>query len=348
MNLHKNIAKSIQFLIENNFEFAVFRLPNSEKIKLFVDQNSEKKSGFVIQAFNVKNASIFISDDLVFENENIKISNIKSIISTEKNKDLDHKSAVHFQTQNAYQLYVKEVAETCKTENLNKGVSARIKSVAIPENFDLGIYFVKLLENYKTAFVNIFYKQEIGLWLGATPETLVKKDTRFYETVSLAGTKLISANRAWTNKEKEEQQIVTDYIKDVLIEEDCSIENDLKSKTIEAGLIAHIKTEIKFSSQKTFLELAKILHPTPAVCGFPKEEALKLIRKHEGNQRQLYAGFIGVVTENIKHLFVNLRCMRITEKDFLIYVGAGITKDSKPEKEWQETENKAQTLMRFL
>ena len=92
-----------------------------------------------------------------------------------------------------------------------------------------------------------------------------------------------------------------------------------------------------------------LLHPTSAVCGLPKEPALQFILENEGFDRSYYSGFLGPVNSATgTHLYVNLRCMELLEKEAILYAGAGITAESNPEKEWQETQHKMQTMRRVL
>ena len=88
----------------------------------------------------------------------------------------------------------------------------------------------------------------------------------------------------------------------------------------------------------------KALHPTPAVCGLPPEEAHSLIRSAETHDRKLYTGFLGINTADSLQLFVNLRCMEVSTTGHTLYLGGGLTRGSKLEKEWAETEHKARTL----
>jgi len=96
------------------------------------------------------------------------------------------------------------------------------------------------------------------------------------------------------------------------------------------------------------------LHPTPAVCGLPKKITKDFILNNEGYNREYYSGFLGEINkdfvskENNTDLFVNLRCMQITDNKAFIYVGGGITKDSIPENEWKETVNKSMTIKKVL
>jgi isochorismate synthase len=97
------------------------------------------------------------------------------------------------------------------------------------------------------------------------------------------------------------------------------------------------------------------LHPTPAVCGFPKLDAQKFIIENEGYDRTFYAGFLGEwnkdfvsYKENCSDLYVNLRCMKIEDQKAKLYVGGGINKGSNPEKEYIETVNKSLTMKKVL
>ena len=91
------------------------------------------------------------------------------------------------------------------------------------------------------------------------------------------------------------------------------------------------------------------MHPTPAVCGLPKNKALEFLLKNEIHNREFYSGFLGPVNiGKSSALFVNLRCMQLKDKEAVIYVGCGITADSQPEKEWEETQLKSQILLSVI
>ena len=95
--------------------------------------------------------------------------------------------------------------------------------------------------------------------------------------------------------------------------------------------------------------LIKYLHPTPAVCGLPKETAKDFILQNENYTRSYYSGYLGElnVNENTQ-LFVNLRCMEVKDAKIALYVGGGITKASIPEKEFEETVAKAMVMKKVL
>jgi isochorismate synthase len=141
--------------------------------------------------------------------------------------------------------------------------------------------------------------------------------------------------------------------------------------SVKAGNLWHIKTSVSGSMDHTCLkEIVDALHPTPAVCGLPKNAAKEFILKNEGYERQFYTGFLGELNlkedvrrpstrknqenrayrtiKNRTSLFVNLRCMQLSGNTVNVYVGGGITNRSVPEKEWQETLDKSSTMLNIV
>jgi isochorismate synthase len=92
--------------------------------------------------------------------------------------------------------------------------------------------------------------------------------------------------------------------------------------------------------------LLERLHPTPAVCGFPKGSAMQFIIENEAFERGYYAGFLGPVShDNHQQLFVNLRSGMGYQNGLMLMAGAGINEMSVEEDEWVETERKMDTLL---
>lgn len=215
-------------------------------------------------------------------------------------------------------------------------------------------YFQDLKALYPTAFCYAFSHPKVGRWLAATPETLIKVVGDTLCTMSMAGTKPFVEGESplWTEKEYREQKIVTDTITQVL----QPLTTDLstgKVHEVRAGRLWHLCTEItaKIAPNTPIQEIVQRLHPTPAVCGFPTDKARNFLLENEGYPREFYAGYCGLTHwgENRSiDLFVNLRCAQLTKKEIFVYVGGGINSGSQEESEWQETENKSQTMLRIL
>lgn len=250
---------------------------------------------------------------------------------------------------------------------------SRIETLQLSDSNPIQL-FKRLLQTYQTAFVYCWYHPKVGLWLGATPETLLKVEGNRFDTMALAGTQLYNGtlDAIWQNKEKQEQQFVTDFVVDNLkdIVESLKVS---KTKTVRAGSILHLLTEINGTLNFKLFNLKQViqsLHPTPAICGIPRESAKEFILENENYNREFYTGFLGElnlqekITRNsnrknvensayasvkkVSNLFVNLRCMQLKQKQAIIYIGGGITKDSVPENEWIETVNKTNTIKKVL
>jgi isochorismate synthase len=231
----------------------------------------------------------------------------------------------------------------------NKQASKAILSRIIAQPFDdnkLPQLFDALIKQRPDAFVYWFYHPKYGHWLGATPEILLHQSNEQYKTVALAGTTF--NNTSWTQKEKTEQQMVTDYVADCLRKQKITDYQTIGPEIIEAGPVKHLKTTFKWSQPCEALELVEKLHPTPAICGLPKDAALALILANEKHQRAFYSGYLGPITQGKPQLYVNLRCMQQLDNMAYLYVGGGITIDSNLENEWKETSHKAQTLLGIM
>jgi isochorismate synthase len=116
-----------------------------------------------------------------------------------------------------------------------------------------------------------------------------------------------------------------------------------------AGPVEHLRTDITFNiDSKREGQLIQQLHPTPAVCGLPRNMAKQVYEALEIHRRELYTGYIGVFEAHQTHCYVNLRCAKLIDDELFAFVGGGITDESVPELEWAETENKSKTLFDLL
>jgi len=215
--------------------------------------------------------------------------------------------------------------------------------------------FYAMACRYPKAFVYyVHLPEEETDWAGATPEVLLSFHRReengvFHaQTYSLAGTRHKNFEE-WTSKEREEQQIVTEYIKQILLETGVPFSLSGPSDLTQGSLV-HLLTVIDFlvPPEISMESLLRRLHPTPAVAGMPKPEALRLIPHIETFDREFYTGFVGVRDEKGGTFYVNLRSMRITPRRISLYAGGGITAASIPEREWLEVQRKWDILRRIL
>ena len=218
------------------------------------------------------------------------------------------------------------------------------RSLSVPMQADLTDCYETLLARYSQAFCYLWYHPLAGTWMGASPELLLAYADGEIKTSALAGTCTAEggAEPVWTAK---------DYIAD-RIRHIGGTPVVGKTTDFRAGNLWHLYTPIKAELSDTYaFELLSALHPTPAVCGIPKGEALKFIKKYEGFDRQYYTGYLGEIgleKSDSFQCYVNLRCMQISDGKAQIYVGGGITEESRPEDEYEETRAKSRTMLAIL
>ncbi len=338
----------LAFALANTQPFAVYRKPNETRVKaVFQDSNALNlaldfdEKGFVFVPFDWKDNAILIQADKVVTSS--------------------------FEASSGLVGEVDELSESGKQsflELVQKGVTqikqGDLKKVVLSRKIDLEFHqsplevFQRLLENYAKAFCYLFHHPKVGIWCGATPETLVHIAKEELKTMSLAATLpyLEGVQPQWGSKEVEEQEMVSGYILEQLSEIAHGLEMEAV-KSSKAGNLWHLKSEIKGKLQNStsIKDVVNALHPTPAVCGIPTKEAKDFIQGNEGYPRTFYTGFLGEL--NLEEtasasLFVNLRCMEIETGKASVFVGGGITSASDTEKEWTETQNKSKTLLNIL
>lgn len=257
-------------------------------------------------------------------------------------------------TKDEYIRTIEETVAAIREGELSKVIISRQIPISRPSH-SLGSIFFQLHGQTPNAFTYLVNLPVAGTWMGATPEVLLKSDRGIFETVSLAGTqirKYDSEDYFWNTKDIEEQAFISRYMLDVFFNFDIHKYKTIGPETLESGKVAHLKTSFFFPAEKIENCLGNFvaeLHPTPAVCGLPKELADEFIRLKEKHDRKYYTGYLGPwKLDQQVDLFVNLRCMEITGDEFILYAGGGITSHSVPEREWDETNQKAATLLSVI
>lgn len=368
---------------EHNYSFALWRLPNTQTTNLIISFTStavtdapleELPEGFIFSAFDKQKQSCFLQADLSFtfsdglltEPKNpTEISSqnwLQEVVSKTSVKNskpyvVKHNRPNNSADRSTFEQMVRLSIQRIEAGDFEKIVPSRSKLINLPDSFDAIEAFQRLRHAYPNAMVSFISIPSVGTWLGATPELLVAvEDKTLFKTVALAGTKAFEEgvnlkNVTWTQKEIEEQALVSRYIVNNFKKIRLREFEEHGPKTVVAGNLLHLKTEFSVDMKATnFPQLGSVmlnlLHPTSAVCGMPLEASLEFLQQQEGYDREFYSGYLGPVNvDNAINIFVNLRCMQLFEGQAIVYAGAGVTIDSVPEHEWEETEMKLDTLL---
>lgn len=358
----EHLALFLDKLIEKNCSFAVWSMPGSQTPEILL---TDKKDLIYPAQFNKLNGQegfvfapyqISAKTPLVLLKPGIIKKGIKEILSIDLNQIENNQVDAPFDHQHQVigkEAYLKDIEKTIteiKTTKLSKAIVSRL----IPcerKSESIGKLYLQLFQQTPNAFVYLVNLPKAGLWMGATPEVLLKSEGKMLETVSLAGTQTrrADADYSWHTKDIEEQAFVSRYLLDVFYSFNIHPYTTQGPETLESGKVAHLMTSFRFSAKKLAHKLGDFLaelHPTPAVCGYPKSKAAKFITKIEPHNRRYYTGYLGPWRLNdCVRLFVNLRCMEIMPDQYILYSGGGITARSVPEEEWEETNKKAGTLL---
>lgn len=316
-----------------------FKLPFDERLLSADEKNTKNAVNFF--SYNSLDQISFSGD--IFEINPTEFD--QTLISNEAlNDDTTNSSA---ETKEEYCNTLQQVIEVIKENNLPKLVYSRRKIFTNFHTINYTESFKNLCKSYPNAFRYLFNDGK-NAWMGAFSEVLGKfnKTTHEFETMALAGT--LPVSEEWSEKEIEEQKPVTNYIQSILTNYSDTID---QSETYDhiSGNIKHLRTDFKTSIKPEDLDkIIQDLHPTPAVCGIPKDFCNENIRKYEKFSREFYAGYIKVETDESILYFVNLRCARLYKDSVHVFVGGGITAQSDPEKEWRETELKSEAILKNL
>lgn len=212
--------------------------------------------------------------------------------------------------------------------------------------------FIKASLSYPRLFIALFSAPQCGTWLIATPELLFSRHGDLCHTMALAGTMPYDPEKPaeWSRKNIEEQQYVTSYILEAI----SSFAKDVTVRgphTVRAGQLVHLRSGITFTidADMPTSSIVTALHPTPAVCGLPKQTAMPFILANECSPRDYYSGFCGPCDMGGEtRLYVSLRCMRLCHNSYELFAGGGLLSASNEISEWNETESKMLTMRRLI
>lgn len=340
---------------EQDLPFVLYKKPKSDTIIALLQQDNTlhkvvdyKEKGFVFASFDKKQVVLIPENESEICTSKLEARSISLVDIVGLNVDVNAKAQFETLVTNGVGAIV--------NDEFQKVVLSRSEIVPLKE-FDFIETFQNLANLYPTTLTYCFFHPEVGFWMGATPEQLLKANGNVFETTALAGTqKAVSASDVvWQQKEKDEQQYVTDFIVKRLKDVASSVAVT-EPYSANAGSIWHIKTDISgaLNADSSLEEVIDLLHPTPAVCGYPKKKSRAFILDNENYDRTFYSGFLGELNSSFasnsisSDLFVNLRSMQIRNSEAVLYMGCGITKESIPENEWEESVNKSMTMKRVL
>ena len=255
----------------------------------------------------------------------------------------------------AWDSLMKAIAEGISSGEMTKVVSSREVEFTSETPYNVASILANLVDNNPNCFI-FGYEKDGRTFVGASPEILVRHRGSEILSYALAGTAPKDCPNAWT-----EEQLLTNtknIIEHNIVRD--RIVNTMKQITphvtvgetgiMELSHLYHLRTIITAKdSTKSLVEWAKLLHPTPALGGEPREKALALLQEYESHERGMYAapfGFMKDMGDGI--VVVAIRSALIMDNVLYAYAGCGVVADSDADEEYAETNNKMRTILDAL
>ncbi len=260
----------------------------------------------------------------------------------------------------SYEHAVAHAVEQIRAGEREKVVLAREVRVTRPAAHDSAAVFGALRSAFPSCFCFCCGSPQ-GAFLGASPELLVRRSGAGVMTVALAGSTRRSADPAVDDhlgeqllrsaKDRSEHEIVARRIERLLRSHSVWVETEEDPVVVKVANIQHLAAPIRaqLAEPLSAIELAGILHPTPAVGGEPRDGAIEAVAALEHLDRGWYAGPVGWMDSTEDGEFcVGLRSALLRDRTAHLYAGAGIVADSDPASELAETELKLDALLPLL
>jgi len=243
---------------------------------------------------------------------------------------------------------------------LEKVVVARKTKLLTDQKLDSYALLSEMQSQAQRATVFSFQLTPEASFIGATPEQLYKRQGSRIQTDAVAGTRprgetpeedlFLSEELLENPKEQREFAFVKQFIQTALEPLCTDMEWNEEDTVLQMSHVQHIYNHLTaiLKNGVSDHDLIATLHPTPALGGKPRSNALSLLSELEPFQRGWYGAPIGYISSQEADIAVAIRSALIRGKEIDLYAGTGIVKGSHPEKEWDELEQKIKTFKKAL
>jgi menaquinone-specific isochorismate synthase len=255
-----------------------------------------------------------------------------------------------------WKKHVETVLGSISASRLDKLVLARKTTLEFDSPLSPWPILSHLNEKAKRATLFAFQLSADLCFLGATPEMLFVRQGPLFNTEAIAATRprgktdeedlVLERDLLTNNKEQREFKIVKDYLTTALSPLVSTLQWEKSDRVLKASHVQHLYNRLNATLKGAISDTALIraLHPTPALGGYPREEALKFLQEIEPFDRGWYGGPIGTVGQKEASLYVAIRSALIQGCSLHLFAGTGLVPGSTPEREWEELEQKIRPL----
>lgn len=269
-------------------------------------------------------------------------------------------SKAYLPNADSWQTRIDEALALIRTEAVEKIVLSRKTILQFQEAIDPIALTAKLDESTHDCFVFCFDLGHGSAFVGATPEQLFQRQQNVLISEVIAGTRRrgktpaedqrLAEELLGSDKDQREHDIVRKSIRQKLHKFVDHLTVDTQASLLKLARKQHLKSHVQGQLKPNIGDgtLLQRLHPTPAVGGYPTDNAIPEIARIEPFSRGWYAAPIGWIGANDAQFAVGIRSGLIESNTLSLFSGAGIVRGSKPEEEWLEVENKIQDFLSVL
>lgn len=258
-----------------------------------------------------------------------------------------------------FMAMVAHAAQATEQPDVDKVVLSRLVDIRVDKPVDVLSLLARLIALNPTSYNFHVPLPDGGALLGASPELLLRKDGTAFTSLPLAGSarresdethdREVGRNLMNSRKDRYEHDLVTKAMHNTLKPRSQYLALPDRPELLTTPTLWHLATPIEGevrNRQETALSLACLLHPTPALSGFPHIRARQLISALEPFDRELFGGMVGWCDEEGNgEWVVTIRCGRMQGHHIRLFAGAGVVPASSPEAEWNETGVKLSTML---
>ncbi len=377
-SLAEEISKLKHKLISNHADYNNFKLPIFlTSVKFPIKKDSDEWADFNDIDFIVPKIILFQHSGTCFivanffsesfshhenfneflERETELIYNLETRLQESNSDRTILKNLIDSDDYKNWESKIYSVIDEIKRENIDKVVIARRVENEIISSINWQKTFTDLNIKFPTC-TNFLYKSGKSIFFGSTPEILIKYSDNTFFTEALAGSimrginpdedKQLEDELLKSDKNKVEHEAVIDYIKKSVFNYVDQVEIVKNPVVKKLPNIQHLQTSVTgtLKSKDLIFKIISSLFPTPAVCGIPKEQSLKMIEKTEDFDRGLFSGIIGWFNaDNYGEFFVTIRSALVKDNKLYAYAGCGIVEGSDPKEEYEETQLKLKPIL---
>lgn len=368
-------TKCVRRLLDSGLDFALYRFPGEKEPHLVLQKTGEAQvldnsvynnsnppihtfkhrgepSGFIFAPFikTAKTPTLLIQPDIAVSGWELIDLETRELFKAKRislsSIEIDKRTA-SIDESDGYKVAFRSFKYQLDRENYQKLVLSFSQLKDWEGAGQEDSLFVQAINKFPNSMVYLVYTRISGRWFGCTPELLLEGYGMKWHTMALAGTRTWDYGE-WSEKNIREQRFVSDYLEGQLQGLGARITRQ-GPYTSKAGHLYHLRTDYTFHLPKPYspMQILELLHPTPALCGLPKKEALNFIRLFERNKRMYYGGYLGPL--NLKaetNIYVNIRCAQIRPGGkALFFGGGGLTQSSNFSEEKEEIKKKMNTLL---